>query len=411
MQSSTILPIAFLISILVSSLLSVPSGQDIERPLLAGLSHFGTSEGPRNLHIGESSSRSAVATHTPILQTAVKPIHLLGRVSAFKGKTSTPKIVGQQNWKSYYLVSFKISSAQGEVHPQIKDLANKVLGLGQGFPSEKHSDEWKFARLLPSMDLAYRVLKTDSLKLSLRERIWVVGVLACLKWSIPEQQRSMTSKSFKHDFPRFGYAGNLALFLLKDKPLATIVDKMWEETLGNESLTKYAFMEEAFQRAILAASVARRMHKHDSSKEFKGILQSFLHLNSPIQNTKATRFIADIVARLPHFKEHNTSTPFGFDEEKVLIEFLFHMHKFHQDSRANFQRLAKTRKLTKDILNHVIKPKFEGRAGGKITTQRIYDDLKTDIDEALENLMPALKESSHQGLLIPLISRLSAIPN
>lgn len=394
MHCFDIFSISFLISILFPSLLCLDSEQDLYR--LAEIVYSEPSEWPENT--------PQVPTVAPISQEAVRTTKLLDLGHLLK---VTPKSMKAQNWKVYYRVAPKISSAHEQI-PEIKELAETVLSLGEKFTSIQYSDgDAILGDLMSCLDTAHRVLKLDSL--GFRQRLWAVGVYSCLKWSIPMQRKTITSKSFQHSYPFLCFRGNLEVFLLRDQPLGKIVEKVWEGPVADENLFDYAVIREAFRRASFADSVLRQLQLQKGPlTRFPGILSSFLHLKTPIDPTYASRFIKDVVHRLDEFDYLDPWKHSDFDEGKVLIQFLFYMHENHINSRETFLEITKACKLSGSVLESTIPFNFGGRVD-RIPIKKLYKDMKERSD-SIEELMPMWKVVAQNHLLIPLLSQMSLLP-
>ncbi|EGG06223.1 uncharacterized protein MELLADRAFT_63554 [Melampsora larici-populina 98AG31] len=437
-NSSSISLISFLISILVSSLLSLHCENDLH--LLADMVYSELPKGPEHLHTGEGSGMSAVATQTsilqkglhttkvlglerlremanftpehislvptPTLQKGLHPTKVLGLERLRELKNLTPESVGARSWKVYYRVAPRASSAPGQI-PEIKNLAQAVMELGKDFTSTIYTDDGIAEYIVPYMTLAYNTLQLDSL--GMRERIWAVGVLACLKWSIPAQQSIMKSEVFKRTFPPFGFRGNLEVFLLKDQPLRKIVKQMWEGIEENPS--DHAVIKEALQRSSLADSLMTQLPKNlELFKEFRWILKFFLNLKNPIEFRNADYFIEDIERRLGDFDFIDPwKKVAGFDEAKALIQLLLYMHERYIRSRETFLRLTKACNLGKSVLDFHIQVYF-GYYPQRYSTRKIYKFMMAERGSNFEDLMPLLKVLAQEGLLIPMLSEMSLLP-
>ncbi|KAH9821561.1 hypothetical protein DFH28DRAFT_1119838 [Melampsora americana] len=409
MRSSSISLIGLFISILVSSFLSLPCEEDIEMGFLADKVYSDVLKQPKNLHAGEGSGISLVPTQTPILQKGVQTTKLLGVECVRELATFTPESAGQQSWKVYYRVAPKVSSAHGQIS-EIKDLAQAVTDLGKDFTSKVYTDDGIAGYIVPCLNLAHHALTLDSL--GVRERIWALGVLSCLKWSIPAQQSSMRSSVFEHTFPSYGFRGNLEIHLLQDQPLKRIVKKMWEGSLAYENLSQHTAISEVLKRSSLAGSVMTQLQKNTTGfEDFRKILEEFLNLKSPIYFPAASQFIKNIVGRLGEFDYIDPWHFSRFDEPKALIQLLLHMHENYIDSRDTFLQLTKNRQLPKSVLEYdIIICRDYGRQPKALSVRKIYDDMMANRGGNIEDLIPILKILAQDRLLIPLLSEMSLLP-
>ncbi|KAH9821560.1 hypothetical protein DFH28DRAFT_949847 [Melampsora americana] len=409
MHSSSIFLISSMISILVASFLALPCEEGLKLSLLADKIYSDVPKESKNLHTGEGAGISGVPTQAPIRQNGVHRTKLLDLVHFRKAKTTIPNSAGEQSWEVYYRVALKISSAHGQIS-EIKQLAQAVMRLGDKFASLEYLDVDTLQLIVSSMDIAHRALQLHSL--GVRERIWAVGVISCLKWSIPTQRPIIMSKHYIHSYPFVGFRGNFELFLLRDQPLRAIVEKMWEGHPTDEDLSVDAVIWEALQRSSLADSVMHQFpgDQKDLFEEFRGILSSFLHLKSPIGFRNGSRFINDIARRLGDFDGIDPLHQSGFDEAKALIQFLFYMHENCIHSRDTFLQLTKNRQLPKSVLDYdIIIPCGYGRQPKKESVRKIHSDLMENRGRDIEELIPVLKVLAQERLLIPLLSELSLL--
>ncbi|KAH9811977.1 hypothetical protein DFH28DRAFT_1084530 [Melampsora americana] len=398
MSLSSVILLSFLILIFASPHLSLLLEKDLEESLLADKVHSHLPDADlrsKGLQSEGSSGISPIRTQGKTLQKS-HTTKLSDRL--WDLARPTQESASENNWNIYYRINPKVLYLNVHIS-EIEALTHAVAQLGDEFTSKRYTIEGIEQHIVPRIDLADRVLKLDSLEL--RERIWAVGVLSCLKSKIPNQKIELNAKDFE-DTHLYPCRGNFELFLLKDQPLGVILDKMWAEipadlcednrvisVLSDEYISTTAVWE-ALQRASLADSVLHQMDNSATtpSTKFQAIQKSFLGLKTPIDVSRAWRLRSDIASQLGNI--HSSSCTGSLSEQKAMIQFLLHMQESHPFSKIRVLELIKEHKISEMILKVDIDLQLQDKALDA-SSKRVYKLLKNIKNVDFEKLNLALK--------------------
>ncbi|KAH9821568.1 hypothetical protein DFH28DRAFT_1019395 [Melampsora americana] len=401
MRSARMILLSFLILVSVSSLLSLGLEDDLALPLLTVEIHpdhpSNSYKQPKDLYSSQGCSSSSVLSQTKTNNEIRKILgeqleHLL------RSDSSIPKSASERSWKVYYKISPKVLFLHHQI-PEINELVQEVSKLGLEFTSKRYTLKELEELIVPSINLAHHALNLDSL--GMNERLWVVGVLSCLTSKIPKQKIQMISKLSDHTY-QASLRGNLELLLLKDLPLEKALEKMWPDSLGARNHPPY-MVREALLRASLVDSILHQIPSSTNpSAELQVILQWFLHLKVPINDSNASKMTEFILIQL---KKMNTSprNPDEFDEGKLMMQVLLHLQGNHLPSKVKFLNIIKDSDIGKSLLEVDMDLQLQDV---KPSMKRLYQLLKDIKKIRIEELTSALNQAVYGIHIMPSLGSL-----
>ncbi|EGG12745.1 uncharacterized protein MELLADRAFT_58601 [Melampsora larici-populina 98AG31] len=399
MRPSSAILLSSLILIFVTSLLSLPLENELDEALLADkvYSH-GPDADPRSAQDPRKSSSSSLVPKKTSLQKGTRKTKFLEQF--WKAALDPPpESASEENWKIYYKIALKVLYLN-DLNPKIKALAEAVTELGESFPLLEYTDQGIDAFMVPYLYLAHSCLRVVSLGLG--ERIWVVGVLSCLRWKIPKQKEEIKSNKFIYTSDIATIRGNIETFLLREQPLGEILQTMWPDFLTYSSLAdQHPVVWEGLQRASLANLILQQIRTSAiiPSDEFKGIMKSFLRLQTPIDDYRASTFTDDLAGQLVKMLSSTRPTS-ALAEETALVRILLHMQENHLHSRLKVLQLIREHKIGKIVFRVDIGLQL-GDNPLDSPANRLYSLLKNVQNLNIEDFNDALKSMIDQELPIP----------
>ncbi|EGF97879.1 uncharacterized protein MELLADRAFT_114012 [Melampsora larici-populina 98AG31] len=380
-SSTTLLPFLFLI--FVSSILSLYSEKEVEEAFVANRLHSHapdadlppTRESYSRKSSGRYSLRSSGRDLFPTAETSSQTAFVANRLHSHapdadlkptieKAADPSPASANGKNWNIYYEIAPKVLDLNNHI-PVIKALAQAVIRLGTSFPSKKYTHQGLEENIVPYIDFAHSALKLESL--GLRERIWMVGVLSCLKY----------------------------------QPLGEILVKMWSDFHTDSDLSDQDnVVWEALQRASLSDSILHQMRTSTRAPSIgsEGIRESFLRLKTPIDDERASKFTDDVVVHLAKILSSPRKAG-ALDEGKVMVQFLLHMQENHLQSRLKVLKLIRKHQIGKGVHDVDIRLQLAENPLGS-PSYGLYSLLKNIRNLDIEELNPALKAMLDQELSI-----------
>ncbi|KAH9823990.1 hypothetical protein DFH28DRAFT_879445 [Melampsora americana] len=354
----------------------------------------------------EGSSRTLVPSKIKLIQDRIPTTHheIQSLEIPLELESVKLKSSGEYNWKIYYNKAPKVLLSNGQI-PMFVDLAKAVIELGYHFSSKSYNSKEIEEKIIPCVKLAHRVLQLDSL--GNRERIWVVGVLSCLKCEIPWEKDGMMSQVFGY-YHLTDFKGELELFLLKDLPLGILIERMWTK---NESLAKLdslsSDVSEALKRASIANSALEQIITCAPHTVIQEILDCFIHLETPIDDSSASNLIANITAQLNWLRKSTWYSNLH-DEERVMIRFLLHLQENHLPTRLNYPSFVKDFNIIDKAIEVDIDLQLQDKSTSE-TTKTVYRLLKEIHKINIVDLQLALLEMMNEKTKLYQIGRLLRI--